>query len=77
MKIPTLILNGTKDLQISVSDAERLYDSKPDSKLVIIGSMNHILKSIYNDEDNMKSYFSPDYPLSNRLITVLEEFIKE
>ncbi len=77
VNIPTLILNGTKDLQVLVADAERLHNEKPDSKLVIIGNMNHVLKSIYNDNDNMKSYNSPDFPLSKRLLSVLEEFIKE
>ncbi len=44
LKIPTLIIQGTTDLQVSVDDAKLLLDAKPASKLVIIENMNHFLK---------------------------------
>ncbi len=44
LKIPTLIIQGTTDLQISVNDAELLSKAKPDAQLVIIENMNHFLK---------------------------------
>jgi hypothetical protein len=77
LEIPVLIINGTKDLQVKVEEAKKLYEAKPDSELVIIENMNHILKNIDKDEDNMKSYYSPDYPLSEELIQILEVFIKK
>jgi hypothetical protein len=77
LEIPVLIINGTKDLQVKVEEAKKLYEAKPDSELVIIENMNHILKNIDKDEDNMKSYYSPDYPLSEELIQILEDFIKK
>jgi fermentation-respiration switch protein FrsA (DUF1100 family) len=36
LKIPTLLLNGTNDLQVSVGEAELLKKSKPDAELVIL-----------------------------------------
>ncbi|PQJ78693.1 alpha/beta hydrolase family protein [Polaribacter porphyrae] len=75
VKIPTLIINGDKDLQVQVTDAENLKEAKPDAKLVIIKNMNHLLKDIQKDEDNMKSYMSPDYPISKELITVISNFV--
>lgn len=77
VKLPILILNGTKDLQISVSDAETLYQANPKATLEIIDKMNHVLKNIENDEDNFKSYNSADVPLSEKLVSVLEKFIKQ
>ena len=39
--------------------------------------MNHVLKTITKEEDNLKSYTSPDFPLSEELITIIEAFIKQ
>ncbi|WP_048331336.1 alpha/beta hydrolase [Bizionia psychrotolerans] len=77
LNMPILILNGDKDLQVFESDAENLHKANPKSKLMIIPNMNHVLKRIDHDEDNEKSYKSPDYPLSEILINTLETFIKK
>ena len=77
VKIPTLIINGDKDIQVSVNDAEKLHKAKQDSELVIIKNMNHILKNIEKDEDNLRSYTSKDYPISKELIVSISKFIKE
>jgi len=77
LKIPVLILHGTTDLQVKVREAEKLHEAHPNSELVLIENMNHVLKTIEKDEDNMKSYYSSDYPLSTKLINTLESFIKK
>lgn len=77
LDIPILIINGTKDLQVKVEEAKKLHEAKPKSQLVLIENMNHVLKDIEKDEDNIKSYYSPDYPLSEELINTLEVFIKK
>ena len=74
--MPILILNGTKDLQVTVEDANNLHNAQPNSELVIIENMNHVLKTIEKDEDNLTSYSSPDFPLSSELISAIENFIK-
>jgi pimeloyl-ACP methyl ester carboxylesterase len=74
--IPALIINGNKDLQVQVLDAENLKKAKPDAQLVIIKNMNHVLKNIENDADNMKSYMSADFPISKQLIQTIVEFVK-
>lgn len=76
MKIPTLIINGTKDIQVKVEDAQALQGGNAEAKMVIINQMNHVLKILEKDADNMPSYFSPDYPLSKELIQSITEFIK-
>ena len=75
--IPILILNGAKDLQVEVEDAKNLHAAQPNSELVIISNMNHVLKDIEKDEDNLASYASPDFPLSKELINTIEAFIKK
>ena len=77
VNIPTLIINGTKDSQVKVKDANALHKAKPSAKLVIIDNMNHVLKNIEKDADNMKSYTTPDFPISTKLITTVVAFIKK
>ena len=77
LSIPILILNGTKDIQVAVDDAKTLNASNPKSELVLIENMNHVLKTITNDGDNLKSYRSPDFPLSEPLVSTLTAFIKK
>lgn len=77
LEIPILILNGDKDLNVKVEDANNLHAANPNSELVIIKNMSHALKTIEKDEDNVKSHFSPDFPLSEQLVVTLEAFIKK
>lgn len=77
VKVPALIINGDKDLQVQVADAEKLKKAKPDATLIIIKNMNHVLKEIEKDEDNTKSYMSEDFPVSKQLIQTIVEFVKQ
>ena len=77
LEIPVLIINGTKDLQVSIEDAKTLHKSSLKSELVLIENMNHVLKHIDKDENNMKSYFSADFPLSDKLIKTVVSFVKK
>ena len=77
VKIPTLIINGDKDLQVKIANAQKLKEAKPSAELVIIKNMNHILKDITKDEDNLKSYSSADFPISEELIKTVVTFVKK
>lgn len=77
VKVPTLIINGTMDNQVFEEDAKALHKSKPEAEFVMIKDMNHVLKTITKEEDNEKSKYTPDFPLSKELVTVITEFIKK
>ncbi|MFT4575642.1 MAG: pimeloyl-ACP methyl ester carboxylesterase [Polaribacter sp.] len=77
LTIPVLIINGTKDLQVKIEDANALHNANPSSELVIIENMNHVLKIIEKEGDNIKSYYSPDFAISKKLITTIVAFIKK
>lgn len=74
---PTLIINGNKDIQVSVKDAQQLHLAKEDGTLKIIKNMNHVIKHIEKDADNIASYRSPDFPISKELIEVITAFVKQ
>ena len=75
--IPTLIVNGDKDIQVGIENASNLKEAKPTASYAIIQNMNHILKDIQNEEDNIKSYSSPEFPISKKLIETIVSFIKK
>jgi pimeloyl-ACP methyl ester carboxylesterase len=77
LKMPILILNGNKDLQVTLEDAKALYAANPKSKMVIIENMTHTLKIIDKDSDNYLSVIRSDFPLSTELVSTIEAFVKE
>lgn len=77
LKIPTLIINGTNDIQVPVLDAELLKKAKPDAKLELIENMNHVFKTIAGDRtENLASYHKPELPISDKLVAAVNQFIK-
>ncbi|WP_456421055.1 alpha/beta hydrolase [Lutibacter sp.] len=78
LKIPVLVINGSKDIQVSNFDAELLHKANSNSKLKIIKNMNHIFKEIKGDiNENMLSYTNPNLPIMKDLITSIVTFINE
>ena len=76
VKVPTLIIQGTTDLQVAVTDADRLKKGKSDATLLIIPGMNHILKEAPADRDqNLATYKNPDLPLKAELMPAIVKFI--
>lgn len=79
LNIPVLILNGDVDLQVNVEEARLLNKAKPESQLVIVSQMNHVLKEIDTTDqlDNGKSYNDPNRPLEKSVVPVIANFIKQ
>tara|TARA_B100001094_G_scaffold331644_1_gene400703 strand:- start:1218 stop:2141 length:924 start_codon:yes stop_codon:yes gene_type:complete len=78
LDIPILIVQGTTDIQVSVSDADKLALANKKSQKQIIEGMNHILKEAQADlQKNIQTYSIPDLPLKKELIEVIVKFIEE
>ena len=65
LNIPVLIINGTKDLQVSVNEAELLQKAKPEAKLLILENMNHVMKTIEGDTTENYAAYSQENPKPN------------
>lgn len=77
LNIPVLIINGTKDLQVPVTEATQLLEASQQGKLEIIENMNHVLFTIEGDDlENSKSYNESFRPLTPELIEAIVSFIK-
>lgn len=77
LKMPILIVQGDKDIQVSDIDAENLHSFAAGSKLHIIKNMNHVLKMIEGGlSENLASYNNPDLPVAEQLIDLIVEFVR-
>lgn len=77
IKVPVLIIQGENDLQVTIEDAKKLEEGNPESKLVLIEKMNHILKDAPKDQKgNFETYSDPNLPLNSKLIEEIVSFIK-
>jgi len=73
-----LIITGTKDIQISEEEATLLQKGNPKATLVTIPKMNHVLRIIEGgDLENTKSYNLSALPISEDVVTHIEQFIKK
>jgi len=73
---PCLIINGDKDLQVNISEAQMLHESAQNSELLIVKNMNHVLVEIEGDDlDNAKSYNDPKSEISEVAIKKIIAFI--
>lgn len=78
LKKPVLIIQGTTDIQVDVSNAKKLAEANNNAELTIIKGMNHILKKVELDrQKNLETYNNPDLPLKKGLIQMITDFIKK
>jgi pimeloyl-ACP methyl ester carboxylesterase len=74
--IPILIIQGTKDIQISVEDAKLLSKANPKSLLVLVEKMNHIFRTVEGDKQaNLATYTDPSLPLADGFVNDISSFI--
>jgi uncharacterized protein len=77
LTVPVLIVQGTTDLQVSVSEAQALKIAKPDAELRIIEGMNHVLKAVPLDPKQQNaSYSEPTLPVVPELVEGISQFIQ-
>ena len=78
LTVPTLIVQGDRDLQVSVADAERLHSARGDADLIVITGMNHVLKAVGSDlESNQRAYSDPTLPIAPGFVEALVRFVEE
>ena len=77
-KGPMLILQGTHDLQTSVTDAELLAHANLGAKLALLPQVNHVLKKVDTTDRaiNIATYANPNLPLASGVVEAVSEFIK-
>jgi len=78
LKLPLLILQGERDLQVSVADAKKLAAAQPRARLVLLPAMNHVLKDVATDDRaaNFATYADSSLPVDPGLVDAIAAFVK-
>ncbi|HEY8592361.1 MAG TPA: alpha/beta fold hydrolase [Sphingomicrobium sp.] len=78
VRVPVLIVQGERDLQVSVADAEALAAAQPKAVLKLIPAMNHALRDVASDDRaaNAESYADEKAPVDADLVAAIADFVK-
>jgi fermentation-respiration switch protein FrsA (DUF1100 family) len=76
LTIPVLIVQGTTDLHVNVTGANRLATADPRVKLAIIQGMNHVFRVAPADRaKNIETYNDPTLPLDPQAVSTIADFL--
>ena len=78
VKAPVLILQGDRDLQVALTDAQALAAARPDAKLSILPGVNHVMKAAPADRaGNLATYADPSLPVDPQLVAQVFAFVRD
>jgi pimeloyl-ACP methyl ester carboxylesterase len=78
LDVPLLIVQGERDLQVSVADARGLESAQPKAKLLLLPKMTHELKDVDSDDKAAiaASYTDASLPVDPGLVDAIAAFVK-
>ncbi|MGE0724114.1 MAG: alpha/beta hydrolase [Alphaproteobacteria bacterium] len=78
VRVPVLILQGERDLQVAVADAERLAQARPGATLTLLPDTNHVLKTVRSADrgENLATYRDAGLPLAPGVAAAAAAFVK-
>lgn len=79
VKIPVLIIQGERDLQVGVRDAQMLKAASATAKLVLLPDANHVLKSVISADRgaNFAAYADAHLPLVSGVTEAIADFVRQ
>lgn len=76
LKVPALIVQGTTDIQTSMTDAKALAAGYPAGRFLTVEGMNHVLKSAPPGRaEQGPAYSDPTIPVVPKLIDEMSSFV--
>jgi pimeloyl-ACP methyl ester carboxylesterase len=77
IKLPVLILQGDRDIQVSVGDAQALKAAQPRATLTLLPGINHVLKPVATDDRaaNIATYTDATLPISPLIAEDVAAFV--
>lgn len=75
---PVLIIQGDKDLQVSVEDAQRLGQASPLARVVVLPDVNHVLKTVSSSarSANLAAYADPSLPIAPGIVEAIADLLR-
>ena len=78
LDVPSLIVQGTADVQVAVSEGEALKEAARRGTLLIVPDMSHAMKRVTADPASaMKGLTDPTVPLAPELVPRIAQFLRE
>lgn len=78
LKVPLLVVQGDRDLQVGVEDAKLLAAAQPRARVELLPGVNHVLK-VPNGEGrvaNLAAYADPSLPIALSVVDAIAGFVK-
>ncbi|WP_066800330.1 alpha/beta hydrolase [Sphingomonas soli] len=77
LKVPLLVVQGDRDIQVAVEDAKMLADAAKGSTLAVLPNVNHVLKAVASEERaaNLATYVDPSLPLAPGVVETIAGFV--
>lgn len=76
LTVPSLIIQGTTDIQVTVDEARILRAANANSKLLVVEGMNHVLKMVPADRaKQIASYSDPTLPINGDVVQGVVDLI--
>lgn len=77
LKVPVLVVQGDRDLQVGLDDARALAGAAPGAKLVVAPGVNHVLKTVPSDERaaNLATYRDSSLPIAPAVVDAITSFV--
>jgi pimeloyl-ACP methyl ester carboxylesterase len=77
VRVPMLIVQGDRDLQVGIADAKALAAADPRAKLALIAGANHVLKVVASPDRaaNFATYRDPALPLAPGIVEAIAAFV--
>ncbi|UWU92660.1 alpha/beta hydrolase [Bradyrhizobium sp. CB1015] len=74
---PVLIVQGRRDIQVGIGDAEQLQRANSAAQLALLPDTNHVLKTVTSDDRtaNVATYSDPGLPLAPGVVNAIAGFI--
>lgn len=78
LKVPLLIVQGDRDIQVTIEDARALAAAQPKATLVLLPGANHVLKVPEGDDRvaNLRAYADPNLPLAQSVTDAVASYVK-
>jgi pimeloyl-ACP methyl ester carboxylesterase len=78
IKLPVLILQGDRDMQVSLVDASALKKAQPAATLTVLPGVNHVLRPVASDDRaaNLATYGDATLPISPTIAAAVAAFVR-
>ena len=77
LKMPVLIIQGERDVQVNADDARLLAKASPSPRLMLLPDMNYVFKVVDLPDDILAAYSDPKKELDPRLVDTISDFVRQ